>query len=388
MSEIKSVFLKKGRDVSLKRKHPWVFSGGVKNVEKGIENGDVVKVRNHADQIVGVGHYHEGSIAVRVLSFEDANIDHGFWRQKVQDAYELRKTIGLVESLDTTCYRLINAEGDQLSGLIVDIYNSTAVIQCHSLGMYNHMSEISRAITEVYGSKIDTVYDKNRLDLSQRLLLGMKEHDIVLENGLSFKVNWSEGQKTGFFIDQRENRNLLGQYAGGKSVLNTFCYTGGFSVYAQMNGAKKVDSVDISKTAIALASENMNLNAPQHHVERAEVAEDVMKFLRESYTEYDIIVVDPPAFAKSQRKRHNAVQAYKRLNALALNKVKPGGLIFTFSCSQVVDRALFNDTMRSAAIESGRSIQILHYLSQPADHTSNIYHPEGAYLKGLVLKVN
>lgn len=293
-----------------------------------------------------------------------------------------------MDNPDTNSYRLINAEGDGLSGLIVDIYGSTAVIQCHSLGMYNHIQDIANALKEVFGTGLETIYDKNKIGRTQQFLLGDKSCDFILENGLKFKVNWEEGQKTGFFLDQRDNRKLLGKYASGKSVLNTFCYTGGFSVYAQSHGASRVDSVDVSSSAIELTKENMDLNLKGATCERSEIAQDVMIYLKECTEDYDIIVVDPPAFAKSLRKRHNAVQAYKRLNTLALKRIKPYGMMFTFSCSQVVDRALFTDTLRAAAIECGRNIQVLHYLSQPADHPSNIYHPEGSYLKGLVLKVN
>ncbi len=312
-----------------------------------------------------------------------------FWNEQFLKAYNLRQSIDIVKNAQTNCYRLINAEGDGFSGLIVDIYGSAAVVQCHTVGMYKNIKSISTAIQKIYGSGVDTIYDKNKLssDYGHRFILGTKEEAVVSENGLNFKVNWVHGQKTGFFLDQRMNRKLLGTYIKGKSVLNTFCYTGGFSVYAQGAGATKVDSIDASSTAIGLTTENMDINKISHDCERTEVVADVMDYLKESTTEYDILIVDPPAFAKSQRKRHNAVQAYKRLNVSAFKRVKPGGLIFTFSCSQVVSRSLFTDTIRAAAIESGRSIQIIHYLSQPADHPSNIYHPEGSYLKGLVLKI-
>lgn len=294
-----------------------------------------------------------------------------------------------MNNLETNGYRLINAEGDGLSGLIVDIYGDCAVIQCHTVGMYTHIQNIAKAIEKIYGPSINTVYDKNKLTnaLINHHLKGDEDFGVINEHGHQFKVNWVKGQKTGFFLDQRDNRKLLEKYAHGKSVLNTFCYTGGFSVYAMCAGATSVDSVDSSSSAIEMTKENMDLNSRGSKCMRNEIVGDVMKYLGNTQSKYDILIVDPPAFAKSQRKRHNAVQAYKRLNTLAMKKVRSNGMVFTFSCSQVVNRTLFNDTIRSAAIEAGREIQILHYLSQPSDHPSNIFHPEGSYLKGLVLHV-
>ncbi len=386
---MKGITLKKGRDVSVIRQHPWIFSGGVHSFDEDLVNGEVICIKDHRANILGVGHFHNGSISARILSFENRVLDGTFWNERIQLAFELRSSLGLIGNTSTNCYRLVNAEGDGLSGLIVDIYGSSAVIQCHTVGMYNHLSEIANSLRQTYRSKIDTIYDKNKLGPSfdSHHLLGDKTDGTVSENDMKFKVNWVQGQKTGFFLDQRDSRKLLGTYARNKTVLNTFCYTGGFSVYAQKNGASQIDSVDVSESAIMLTKENMDLNSEMDNPQRKEICADVMKFLKESNDQYDILVVDPPAFAKSQRKRHNAVQAYKRLNALAIKRVKSGGMVFTFSCSQVVSRSLFTDTLRAAAIESGRTIQILHYLSQPADHPSNIYHPEGAYLKGLVLRI-
>ena len=317
-------------------------------------------------------------------------MDIGFWNDKIQRSYDLRVILNLVDSATTNCYRLINAEGDGLSGIIIDIYGQSAVIQCHTIGMYRNIGLICEALRNVYGDKIKVIYDKNKLkgeSSEHSFLLGEEPSQVVVENSLKFNVDWVQGQKTGFFLDQRENRNLLKKYAYGRIVLNAFCYTGGFSVYAQEAGADVVDSVDVSERAVRLATRNMDLNKRKASIQRREIVDDVMNYLKECEVTYDLIVVDPPAFAKSQRKRHNAVQAYKRLNVLVFRKIDKDGIVFTFSCSQVVDRALFIDTIRAAAIEAGRGIQILHHLSQPADHPIDIFHREGEYLKGLVLRV-
>ena len=383
----KSLVLRKGREISLRRKHPWVFSGAVYNHNGDLAEGDIVKVLDYKGNFLGIGHFQNSSISVRIISFEDVHIDESFWLDKITKAYNHRDDLGLTASSHTTCYRLVNAEGDGLSGLIIDVYAEAIVVQCHSRGMHNSLSFITKALKKIYGSHIHTIYDKHKLDRSteQEFLVGLNQKGTVSENGFLFHVNWVEGQKTGFFLDQRDNRQLLGSYSKNKTVLNTFCYTGGFSVYALGGGAKEVISVDISEKAVALTAANMDLN--NRSCERQEVIADVMSYLKDHDKKYDIVIVDPPAFAKSQKKRHNAVQAYKRLNALAFKRVESGGLLFTFSCSQVVSRSLFIDTIRAAAIHSRREIQIIHHLSQPSDHPTNIYHPEGAYLKGLVLKV-
>lgn len=356
-----------------------------------INEGDRVNVVDYLGRNIAIGHYQQSSISVRILTFEDENLDENFWINKIDKAYTLRRQVGLANSETTNCYRLVNGEGDGLSGLIIDIYGAAAVIQCHSTGMYREVDHLVNALQKVYGERLSTIYMKNRLSSehggTDGFLLGDKPGGVVLENGLTFHVNWVEGQKTGFFLDQRDNRNLLRMYAQGKRILNAYCYTGGFSVYALASEARAVDSVDISGKAIELTIKNIEGNFPQTSIPHHEETADVMKYLRDTESDYDLMILDPPAFAKSQRKRHNAVQAYKRLNALAFEKIDKGGIVFTFSCSQVVDRPLFVDTIRAAAIEAGRRIQILHHLSQPADHPIDVFHPEGSYLKGLVLKV-
>jgi len=388
---LKKIVLRKGREISVMRRHPWIFSGAVYSKDEDLLDGDHVQILDSNDNIIGTGHYQKGSICVRILDFQEVDLDLDFWVQKIKKAYDLRKVLGLIGHVETNCFRLINAEGDGLSGLIIDIYGSAAVIQCHSIGMHLSVDLIRQALQLTFGNDIKTIYDKNKLNAkstNQSFVLGDTPSGLVLENGLKFKVDWVEGQKTGFFLDQRENRKLLKKYSKGKKVLNTFCYTGGFSVYAQAAGASLIDSVDVSSQAVKLAAENMDLNGGGQVIERNEITSDVMKYLRDCTHSYDVIIVDPPAFAKSQRKRHNAVQAYKRLNSSAFRTIAKDGIVFTFSCSQVVDRALFNDTIRAAAIEAKRDIQVLHHLSQPADHPTNIFHPEGSYLKGLVLKVH
>ncbi|MCI5080705.1 MAG: class I SAM-dependent rRNA methyltransferase [Saprospiraceae bacterium] len=387
---MKKVFLKKKKAAPLRRFHPWVFSGAVAKMEGEPADGDVVEVYDAGGEYLATGHYQNGSICVRVFSFKKTDADDDFWRSKIENAFHFRQQIQLG---DTDCYRLVHAEGDGLPGLIIDRYGKTAVVQCHSIGMHQERHKIAQALQTVFGDQLDTIYDKSSETLPKAygatvensFLFGESQSTKVKENGHSFLVNWAEGQKTGFFLDQRDNRQLVGQYAAGKKVLNAFCYTGGFSIYALQGGAKEVHSVDISQKAIDLTNENVAINEFEqpHHA----YAEDVLRFLKDTTQTYDLMVVDPPAFAKNLKKRHNAVQGYKRLNALALQHVKKGGFVFTFSCSQVVDQQLFYNTIVAAAIEAGRQIRVLHHLSQGADHPVSLFHPEGAYLKGLVLYV-
>ncbi len=330
---------------------------------------------------------------IRVISFEDKEINVAFWVEKLGNAYRMRHNIGLANNSQTNVFRLVHGEGDMLPGLIIDFYNGTAVIQTHSIGMYRHIEDIATALQEVIGEKLKAVYDKSAETLSKnvvetenRFLFGEPETNQVLEHGDKYEIDWEKGQKTGFFIDQRENRKLFGQYSKDKKVLNTFCYSGGFSIAALNEGAREVHSVDISEKAIELTDKNVALN-PNHSGLHQSIVADVVKYIREIDADYDVIVLDPPAFAKNIKSRHNAVQGYKRLNAEAFKHIKPGGILFTFSCSQVVDKQLFANTVTAAAIEVGRNVKILHYLSQPADHPINIYHTETEYLKGLVLYV-
>ncbi len=394
------IILKRGKEESLLRRHPWVFSGAVDHIEAESEDqiaeGAVVEVYTRAGEFIAQGHYQIGSIAVRVLSFEREEIDLKWWVKRVAAAYDVRRVLGFVENPRTTCYRLIHGEGDSLPGLVVDIYGTTAVVQCHSVGMFLSRREVAEAIREVYGEKITAIYDKSSqtvppkagLDAVDGYLWGRSDHgsQVVLENGQKFMVNWEKGQKTGFFLDQRENRELVMHYAKGRTVLNTFCYTGGFSVYAMAGGAREVCSVDASERAVDLARENMVLNFGEG-APHEEVAADAVEYLKHIGNKYDLIILDPPAFAKHHKVLGNAMQGYKRLNARALSQIKPGGILFTFSCSQAVTKELFRTTVFSAAAIAGRKVRILHQLHQPADHPINIYHPEGEYLKGLVLYV-
>lgn len=387
------IILKHGKEISLKRKHHWVFSGAIFQKDNDLENGQLVAVHSSKDEFLGIGHFAEGSIMVRIISFEELEIDQEFWNEKIASAYALRKSLGLTENEETNVYRLVHGEGDLLPGLIVDFYNGTAVIQAHQIGMHAHLKEIANAIKVTYGDRISGVFDKSAETLPKNLgitsnewVLGAPKTDLVQEYGATYKIDWEKGQKTGFFIDQRENRKLLASYSNGKKVLNTFCYSGGFSVLALLEGAAEVHSVDISPKAIELIEENIQLNPEITGKHESKVA-DVVKYIREIGADYDLIVLDPPAFAKNLKARHNAVQAYKRLNAEALKKIKPGGILFTFSCSQVVDKALFRNTVTAAALESGRKVKVLHQVTQPADHPINIFHPETEYLKGLVLFV-
>lgn len=387
------IYLKKGKEISLKRRHHWVFSGAIQEKPEDLNNGDLVKVVSHKDAFLGIGHFQNGSIMVRMISFDEVEINTDFWNEMIQKAYIMRKHIGLTDNAHTNVYRLVHGEGDLLPGLIIDYYNGTAVIQTHTIGMFKHIEEISIALRNVYGEVLKAVYDKSAETLSKnliqtenRLIYGEPQTNLVLENGSQYEIDWETGQKTGFFIDQRENRKLFGEYSKGKKVLNTFCYSGGFSIAALNEGAREVHSVDISEKAIVLTDKNVDLN-PDHGGVHKSVVADVVKYIREIDFDFDVIVLDPPAFAKNIKSRHNAVQAYKRLNAEALKHIKPGGILFTFSCSQVVDKQLFNSTVTASAIEVGRKVKILHYLSQPADHPINIFHTETEYLKGLVLYV-
>ncbi len=389
------IVLKPGKEQSILRRHPWVFSGAIKGMTGIPKNGDVVAVHDSSGKWLGLGHYAEGSISVRIFEFEKAELSPSIWKDKIAAAFSARKSLGFTDNAQTNIYRLVHAEGDGMPGLIIDVYNKTAVIQTHSAGMSSVRNELVSALQEVLGDRITSVYDKSAEKLSKNsgvasentYLLGKKEDDVCLENGCKFRIDWEEGQKTGFFIDQRENRNLLGALSKGKKVLNTFCYTGGFSVYALKNGASLVHSLDSSQKALDLTEENIRLNdldSSKHGLIKADAVE-YMKNLKE---DYDIIVLDPPAFAKHLSARHKAVQGYKRINSAAISQIKKGGIIFTFSCSQAVDKQLFTNTIISSAIETGRNIRILHQLHQPADHPINIYHPEGEYLKGLVLAVD
>jgi 23S rRNA (cytosine1962-C5)-methyltransferase len=391
------IYLKKGKEEPIRRQHPWIFSGAVGYTEGVLEDGDLVEVYDSKKQFLAVGYYNDGSIVVRVLSFQPCVIDADFWNKKLQNAYHYRQKLDLTDSESTNCYRLIHAEGDGLPGLIVDIYGSVGVVQCHSIGMHRQIEHIKNGLIKVFGQKLKAIYDKSyetlppqyitQNEIKNGYLFGEAEVPMtVFENGNAFAVDWITGQKTGFFLDQRDNRALLSRYAKDKSVLNAFCYSGGFSVYGLKAGAKSVHSIDISPRAMDLTEKNVGLNA-SFEGEHTAAAVDVMAFLKENERIFDVMVVDPPAFAKSINKRHNAVQAYKRLNAMALRQITEGGILFTFSCSQVVDTQLFYDTIVAAAIEAGRHVRVMHRLTQPADHPVNIFHPEGSYLKGLVLYV-
>jgi 23S rRNA (cytosine1962-C5)-methyltransferase len=386
------IILKQGKEQSIRRFHPWVFSGAIDKVEGQAHNGDVVEIFDSKGKYLASGHAAEGSIAVRIFSFDGYDGSQDFWVKKLTAAYELRKKLGFVENPENTIYRLVHAEGDGLPGLIIDIYGETAVIQSHSIGMFNLRKDIADALIKIYGTKLKAVYDRGdgkstKLAESEgEYLVGKKGNDVCFEHSCQFKIDWELGQKTGYFIDQRENRKLLGEFSKGRKVLNTFCYTGGFSVYALKAGATLVHSLDSSQRALDLANENVALNGfgkDRHDVIKADAVE-YMKTLPE---DYDVIVLDPPAFAKHLSARHKAVQGYIRINEAAIRKIKSGGIIFTFSCSQVVDKKLFRDSIMAAAINAGRSVRILHQLHQPGDHPISIFHPEGEYLKGLVIEV-
>ncbi len=390
----RQIYLKKGKEDSLKRFHPWVFSGAIKHAEPGIEEGDIVKVLTDSGEFIALGHYQIGSIAVRVLSFQECDIDSLFWQSKLQSALEVRLCIGVADSSDNNTYRLVHGEGDNLPGLVIDIYGKTAVMQAHSVGMHVCRNEIANSLVTVMGNRIDNIYYKSETTLPYKAELGQEngfvygnsEDNIAIENGLKFHVDWLKGQKTGFFVDQRENRAVLESYARGRKVLNLFCYTGGFSFYAMRGGAELVHSVDSSAKAIELTERNVELNYPGDNRHAAYCA-DAFKYLEESGNNYDLIILDPPAFAKHRAALHNALKGYTRLNVKAFEKIKPGGILFTFSCSQVVTKDNFRNAVFTAAAMAKRNVRIMHQLHQPADHPVNIYHPEGEYLKGLVLYV-
>lgn len=386
----KTIQLKRGKEESLLRFHPWVFSGAVQHADKDVQDGDLVRVLTANGDFIAVGHYQLGSIMVRVLSFRDVAIDDAFWHSRLLSALQMRQTIGLADNPQNNTYRLVHGEGDNLPGLIIDVYDKTAVMQAHSVGMHLCRHDIARQLVEVMGSRIENVYYKSETTLpfmepENGFLVGGSPDNVAMENGLKFRVDWLRGQKTGFFVDQRENRSLLEHYAKGRRVLNMFCYTGGFSVYAMRGGAELVHSEDSSAKAIELTRQNVEMNFPGDARHQA-FCEDAFKYL-EKADGYDLIILDPPAFAKHRGALHNALKGYTRLNAKAFEKIQPSGILFTFSCSQVVTKDHFRNAVFTAAAQAGRKVRILHQLHQPADHPINIYHPEGEYLKGLVLYV-
>lgn len=391
---VRELRLRRGKEESLDRFHPWVFSGALTSMPDDVDEGSLVRVVAHDGRVMGVGHFQIGSIAVRMLSFDDTPVDAGFFRTRLAEALRLRQTLGLMRP-DNTAFRLVHGEGDFLPGLVIDIYGHTAVVQAHSPGMHYARDIIAEALVSLDGADIRNVYYKSettlpykaRLDPQNQYIVGDFETDIAMENGLKFHVDWLRGQKTGFFVDQRDNRSLLEKYSARRRVLNMFCYTGGFSFYAMRGGATKVCSVDSSAKAVTLTRANVELNFPGDGRHTA-VAEDAFKYLEAmDKGEYDLIVLDPPAFAKHRSALRNALRGYQRLNALGFEKIAPGGVLFTFSCSQAVTKEQFRLAVFSAAAQTGRRVRILHQLTQPADHPVNIYHPEGEYLKGLILYV-
>ena len=398
----KKIWLRKGKEESLRRFHPWVFSGAIQRMDEGIEEGELVRVMTILGDFIAVGHYQQGSIAVRVVTFSDVLIDDEFWHSRLSSALQMRQAIGIADNPENNTYRLVHGEGDNLPGLIIDVYGQTAVMQAHSIGMHLCRKQVARVLAKVMESRILHIYYKSETTLPfmtaddmNGFLLGGSDDNIALENGLKFRVDWLKGQKTGFFVDQRENRSLLEQYARGKRVLNMFCYTGGFSFYAMRGGAELVHSVDSSAKAIELTKQNVELNFPDDPRHEA-FCEDAFKFLDGSVsrgitsangTGYNLIILDPPAFAKHRGALHNALKGYTRLNQKAFEKIERGGILFTFSCSQVVTKDHFRNAVFTAAALAKRKVRILHQLHQPADHPINIYHPEGEYLKGLVLYV-
>lgn len=390
----KNVYLKRGKEESLKRFHPWIFSGAIHHADEGIEEGEIVRVITADGAFIAVGHYQIGSIAVRVLSFHDESIDISFWRASLESALQMRIAVGIADCPQNNTYRLVHGEGDNLPGLVIDCYGDTAVMQAHSVGMHVSRMDICEALVQVMGNRIKNVYYKSettlpfKADLGQEngFIYGNTNENTAVENGLRFHVDWLKGQKTGFFVDQRENRTLLEHYSKGKRVLNMFCYTGGFSVYAMRGEAELVHSVDSSAKAIELTKKNVELNFPGDMRHEA-FCEDAFKYLDANDAKYDLIVLDPPAFAKHRGALHNALKGYTRLNVKGLQRIKKGGILFTFSCSQVVTKDHFRNAVFTAAAQAGRRVRILHQLHQPADHPINIYHPEGEYLKGLVLYV-
>ncbi len=403
----RKIYLKRGKEDSLLRFHPWIFSGAVSHMDEGIEEGDIVRVLTEKGDFIAVGHYQIGSIAVRVLSFKDVAIDSSFWEKRIAAALLMREAIGVAplasgdgNGKDTTShfngtFRLVHGEGDNLPGLVIDCYGRTAVMQAHSVGMHVCRHDIAKAVVAVMGSRITSIYYKSETTLpfkaelgqENEFIYGRSDDNITIENGLKFHVDWLKGQKTGFFIDQRDNRSLLERYAKGRSVLNMFCYTGGFSVYAMRGGAQVVHSVDSSAKAIELTNRNVALNFPETDQRHEAFCDDAFKYLDSHDAKYDLIILDPPAFAKHRGALRNALKGYTRLNVKGLQRIKSGGILFTFSCSQVVTKDQFRQAVFTAAAQARRKVRILHQLHQPADHPINIYHPEGEYLKGLVLFV-
>lgn len=390
----KSIYLRKGKEESLNRFHPWIFSGAIHHMDDNIEEGEFVNIFTASNEFIAVGHYQIGSIAIRVLTFSKVEISYDFWCDRLSSALKMRQNVGIADNNMNNTYRLVHGEGDYLPGLVIDCYGETAVMQAHSVGMHVCREEICRALIKVMGERIKHVYYKSETTLPFKAELGQEngfmyggtDNDIAIENGLMFHVDWLRGQKTGFFVDQRENRNLLEHYAKGKSVLNMFCYTGGFSVYAMRGQAKLVHSVDSSAKAVELTNRNIALNFPDDLRHEA-FCEDAFKYLDNNDNKYDLIILDPPAFAKHRAALRNALKGYTRLNVKGLQRIKHGGILFTFSCSQVVSKEHFRNAVFTAAAQAGRKVRILHQLHQPADHPINIYHPEGEYLKGLVLYV-
>lgn len=391
---MKNLYLNKGKDESLRRYHPWVFSGAVNHIEGKANEGDLVRVLSHNGDFVAVGHWQIGSIAVRVLSFEDEPIDHAFWLRKLRSAYELRLAIGVAGCMENTTYRLVHGEGDNLPGLVIDVYGRTAVMQAHSVGMHVCRMEVARALKEVMDDALDNIYYKSETTLPFKAELGQENgfivghtpDNIAVENGLKFHIDWLKGQKTGFFVDQRDNRLLVEKYSKGRRVLNMFCYTGGFSVYAMRGGADLVHSVDSSQKAVDLVNQNIELNFPDD-VRHKAFADDAFKFLEQMTEPYDLIILDPPAFAKHRDAVRHAIKGYTKLNARAMEKMPKNSILFTFSCSQAISKEQFRMAVFTAATLAKRQVRILHQLHQPADHPVNIYHPEGEYLKGLVLYI-
>lgn len=390
----KTIRLKPGKEESVIRRHPWVFSGAIASLPSGLREGELVTVTDSNGTVLGTGHYQIGSIAVRMLEFDNGSLPDDFFQRRLQSAYDLRRTLGLIRP-DNDCYRLVHGEGDFLPGLVIDIYGDTAVMQAHSPGMHFARGEVAEALTLIPDARIRNVYYKSdttlpfKADLGPEngYLIGQYDGNIAIENGLQFNIDWLKGQKTGFFVDQRENRRLLERFARGRRVLNMFCYTGGFSVYAMRGGAVSVDSVDSSAKAVALTDANIALNFPDDPRHRS-YTEDAFKFLNDMEKDrYDLIILDPPAFAKHRGAIKNGLIGYRRLNTRAFEKIKPGGILFTFSCSQAITRDMFRLAVFSASVKAGRRVRILHQLSQPADHPIDIAHPEGEYLKGLVLEV-
>lgn len=393
---MKKIILRKGKEESLGRFHPWIFSGAIHHTESdaALEEGDIVEVLSFDGQFLAIGHWQIGSIAVRVLTFKQQPINQSFWAKRFSAALDVRKAIGVAGREDNDIYRLVHGEGDNLPGLVVDVYGSTAVMQAHSVGMHVCRDDLANALKEVMGDDLKAVYYKSETTLPFKAQLGQENgflwgesnDDVARENGLQFHIDWLKGQKTGFFVDQRDNRSLVEQYAQGRKVLNMFCYTGGFSVYAMRGGAELVHSVDSSAKAVELVDANMHLNFPNDHRHKA-FAEDAFRYMVEMQEKYDLIILDPPAFAKHKDALRNALRGYTKLNAKAFEKIKPGGILFTFSCSQAVNKDNFRTAVFTAAAMARRKVRILHQLHQPADHPVDIYHPEGEYLKGLVLYV-